>query len=150
MRKTFLFPILFLILFCLSTASGLAAGRVWIGLYLAGDKAPRHEAVLAPEKLRPRLHAVFGFKHYELLKEQEIEWAGDGEQWFVPRKDFFIRMQPLPRVPGEPRLMEYEIYKDGFSVAKGRFEPREGTPLFINGPDFHQGRLILMLDERKE
>jgi len=31
-------------------------------------------------------------------------------------------------------------------VAKGRFEPREGTPLFINGPDFKQGRLIFVLD----
>ncbi len=45
-------------------------------------------------------------------------------------------------------LLDYELYKDGFIVAKGQYEPRTGTPLFINGPDFKQGRLIFVLEAR--
>jgi hypothetical protein len=95
-----------------------------------------------------RLHEVFGFKHYELVRSQEVMLHTEWVQWFVPRRDFFIRVEPLRREPGQPRLIDYEIYKDGFIVAKGRFEPHEGTPLFINGPDFHQGRLIFVLEPR--
>ena len=45
-------------------------------------------------------------------------------------------------------MIDYEIYKDGFIVVKGKYEVHEETPLFINGPDFHRGRLILVLEAR--
>jgi len=77
-----------------------------------------------------------------------MELRNNWEQWFIPRKDFFIRVEPLRRQSGEPKCIDYEIYKDGFIVAKGRYEPSEGTPLFINGPDFHQGRLLFVLEAR--
>jgi len=64
----------------------------------------------------------------------------------VPRKDFFLRVEPLRRQPGEPKIIDYEIYQDGFIVAKGRYQPREETPLFINGPDYHEGRFIFVLE----
>jgi len=51
-------------------------------------------------------------------------------------------------VPGEPRLIDYEIYQAGFILAKGTYEPHEETPLFINGPYFHQGMLIFVLEAR--
>ena len=65
-----------------------------------------------------------------------------------PGRIFFLRLEPLRHESGFPRLIDYEIYKDGFIVAKGKYEPREGEPLFINGPDFHQGRLIVVLEAR--
>lgn len=117
-------------------------------LYLAENTPPPEGAKLAPEELHHRLHAVFGFKHYELIKGEDIELHKNWEHWFVPRKDFFLRVEPLHHEPGAPKLVDYEIYKDGFIVAKGKFEPRGDTPLFINGPDFHQGRLIFVLEAR--
>jgi len=138
-----------LLAFCwLGHGSGVAAGKVWVGLYLAENGPPPPGAVMAPEELRHRLHEVFGFKHYEMLKGQELVLRNEWGQWFVPRRDFFIRVEPLHREPGQPRFIDYEIYKDGFIVAKGRYEPHADTPLFINGPDFKQGRLILVLEPR--
>ena len=134
--------------FGLVGGASLADDKVLVGLYLAENGPPPPEARLASEPLHHRLHTVFGFKHYELLKAEEVELHNEGEHWFMPRKDFFIRVQPLHREPGEPKLVDYEIYKDGFIVAKGKFEPRGDTPLFINGPDFHQGRLIFVLEAR--
>jgi hypothetical protein len=145
---TFRFLALFLAFSGLGLGAGLAGEKVWVGLYLAENAPPPPDAHLAPEQLHHQLHEVFGFRHYELKKSQEIELHSEWEQWFIPRRDFFIRVEPLRHQPGEPRLIDYEIYKDGFIVAKGTYEPREGTPLFINGPDFHQGRLILVLEAR--
>jgi hypothetical protein len=128
--------------------AGFAGEKIWVGLFLAENGPPPPQSVPASEKMSHRLHEVFGFKHYELVKSQEIVLANEWEEWFVPRKDFFIRVEPLHRHPGEPKIIDYEIYKDGFIVAKGKYEPREGTPLFINGPDYNQGRLLFVLEAR--
>jgi hypothetical protein len=136
----------FLVLTWLGMGASFASGKVGVSLYLAENGPPPPNAILAPEKLGQRLHQVFGFKHYRLLKGEDIILGNEWEQWVVPRNDFFIRVKPLPHRPDEPRLVDYEIYKDGFIVAKGKFEPSEGVPLFINGPDFHSGRLIFVLE----
>jgi hypothetical protein len=145
MRKSIRFLFLAVAFTGLGIGASFAGEKIWVGLYLAQNAQPPPDAKLAPEKLHHRLHEVFGFKHYQLLKSDEMELHNDWEQWFVPRKDFFIRVEPLHRQPGEPKVIDYEIYKDGFIVAKGKYEPRQGTPLFINGPDFHAGRLIFVL-----
>lgn len=132
----------------LSLGNSIADDKVWVGLYVAENTPPPPGATLAPEKLNHRLRAVFGFSHYELIKEEEIEMSHEWEQWSVPRKDFFIRVEPLHRQPGGPRLVDYEIFKDGFSVANGRYEPYPDQPLFINGPDYRHGRLIFVLESR--
>lgn len=145
---TFRFLLLLLAFLLVSHGSSSAAGKIWVGLYLAENRPTPPGVSVAPEPLHHSLHEVFGFKHYELIKGQEVMLHNEWEQWFVPRQDFFIRVEPLHRLPGEPRFIDYEIYKDGFIVAKGKYQPRDGTPLFINGPDFNQGRLIFVLEPR--
>jgi hypothetical protein len=145
-------PLKFFALLLAFTAMGLGASfageKVWVGLYLAENEPPPPGAQMAPEWLHDRLKEVFGFRHYELKKEQEYFLRDEYEQWFMPRRDFFLRLEPLHRQPGEPKMIDYEIYKDGFIIAKGTYEPHEETPLFINGPDFRRGRLVLVIEAR--
>lgn len=142
--------ILLLAFLAMGRGVGMAAEQVWAGLYLAENGPPPVNAQLAPEPLAQRLRAVFGFKHYELLKAQNIELGHEWQQWFVPRHDFFIRVEPLPRQPGEPRVLYYEIYDEGFLVTHGRYEPRKDKPLFINGPDYRGGMLLFVLEPRAD
>jgi hypothetical protein len=125
-----------------------AGDKVGVALYLAKNSPPPHEAQLAPDDLSTQLQDVFGFRHYQLIKSGEIELGHEWVQWVIPRNDFFIRLLPLHHEPGEPKIVDYEIYKDGFIVAKGTFEPYDGVPLFIDGPDYHHGKLIFVLDAR--
>ena len=46
--------------------------KVWAGLYLAQNEPPPPGAAMAPPWLHDRLKEVFGFRHYELKKEQEF------------------------------------------------------------------------------
>ncbi|MCE0482741.1 MAG: hypothetical protein LV479_00720 [Methylacidiphilales bacterium] len=128
--------------------TGTASEKVWVGLYLAENAPPEAGTTAAPEKLRESLREVFGFKNYVLIKSGEIKLRDRWEHWVVPRKDFFIRVEPLPWQPGEQEVIDYEIYKDGFIVAKGQYEPHQDTPLFINGPDFKKGRFVFVLEAR--
>ncbi len=126
--------------------TGFAGEKVCVSLYLAENQPPSPGTQPAPAKLHHQLEQVFGFQHYRLLKEQDFFLRNEWEQWFMPRRDFFMRIEPLHHELGEPKMLDYEIYKDGFIVVKGTYELHAETPLFINGPDFHQGRLILVLE----
>jgi hypothetical protein len=130
--------------------AGAAHGsdKLWVGLYLGENKPAAQPASLAPEKLGHRLHAVFGFKQYELLQGEEVNLKSNWEHWILSRKDFFMRIQPLPRAAGEEARIDYEIYKDAFLIAKGKYTLNDDIPLFINGPDFRQGRLIFVVETR--
>jgi hypothetical protein len=141
-------PLLFSLLLLGLVGTVRGADKLWVGLYLGENQAPDDRVTVAPEKLSQRLHEVFGFTQYELIQGEEVNLQKDWEHWVLSRKDFFLRLQALPQVPGEPASIEYEIYKDGFIVAKGKYEVSEDTPLFINGPDFHQGRLIFVVEPR--
>jgi len=145
-------PLKFLTLLLLGLALGMGASsageKVWAGMYLAENEPPAPGAPRATEELHHRLKEVFGFRYYELVTSQEFFLRNEWEQWFLPRRDFFLRLEPLHREPGQPKMLDYEIYKDGFIVAKGTYELHEDTPLFINGPDFHRGRFILVLEAR--
>ncbi len=142
-----LFPCL---LFGLVSACGTArAGdKLEAALYLGLNGSPSLLAHVAPEELGARLHQVFGFNHYQLLKSDRIDLDHPWAQWFVPRKDFFICLKPQALLPDEPQLVDYQIYQEGFLVASGKYEPSADTPLFINGPDFKKGRLIFVLETR--
>ena len=126
-------------------AGARAEDKVWVGLYL-GENRPINPP--APEKLSHRLHEVFGFRNYSLLKGEEINLRNNWEHWVLSRKDFFMRVQSLPHPPGGPGRIDYEIYKDGFLIAKGKYTLNEAVPLFITGPDFRQGRLIFVVEAR--
>jgi hypothetical protein len=130
-------------------AMARADEKVEASLYLGQNGALPMLSHAAPDDLGERLHQVFGFDHYQLLKSGRIDLDHTWAQWFVPRRDFFIRLTPRAAPADEPRLIDYEIYQDGFILAKGKYEPREDTPLFINGPDFKKGRLIFVLETRE-
>lgn len=142
--KKRIFPILFLLALAMTAAR--AGDKVEAALYLGQNGAPPFLSHAAPADLAVRLHQVFGFGHYQLLKAGRIDLSHPWKQWFVPRRDFFIGVTPQAAAADEPQFVDYEIYQEGFLVAKGKFEPSDGTPLFINGPDFKKGRLIFVLE----
>jgi hypothetical protein len=143
-------PLKLLVLLLAFSAFGLGTGvageKVRVSLYLGQNEPPPPSAQLARPQLHHQLEQVFGFQHYDLLKQQDFFLRNEWPQWFIPRRDFFLRIEPLHREFGQPKMLDYEIYKDGFIVVKGTYELHDETPLFINGPDFRQGRLILVLE----
>jgi hypothetical protein len=143
--KLFSVALLVLMLDCVSAR---AAEKVEAALYWGRNTSPGILTCTAPKDLNERLREVFGFRHYELIKKDKIELGRHWTQWFIPRRDFFICLKPQRPEPDQPRLIDYEIYQEGFIVAKGKYEPNVDTPLFINGPDFKNGRLIFVLETR--
>ena len=125
--------------------SARAGDQIWAGLFV-GENWPIGRQ--APPGLTERLREVFGYRHYRMLKGDNIDLRDHRAHWTVGRPDFFMRIDALPHGPYEPSHIGYEIFKDGFPVARGRYAPEPDTPLFINGPDFGRGRLIFVVETR--
>jgi hypothetical protein len=148
MAKRLFLLTLFAAFTALAAGTGSASEKVWASLYLAQNEPPADGAPQARGEIHRQLKEVFGYRHYLMVKTQEFDLRREWGQWFVPRRDFFIRLEPVRPDPASARSINYEIYKDGFIVATGTYEPHEETPLFIKGPDFHLGRLIFVLQVR--
>ena len=136
---------LILLALALLTASAHAGEHLWAALFLGEN---RESGPQAPPELAPRLHDVFGFSHYKVLKAETVDLAGNSDHWVLSRKDFFLRLQPMAKADDDATRLRYEIYKDGFLVANGVYVVSKDTPLFISGPDFQRGRLIFVLQPR--
>ena len=132
-----------LLLLLLSAAPLPAQETIWVALV-------RAETEGAPEDnriglLQPRLERVFGFPSYRLLGEANVPMREKYAQWILPRKDLYLKMEPLPPDPPMVNLIHFEIYCRDKQIVQGKFQPQPATPLFINGPDCRKGRMIFIM-----
>jgi hypothetical protein len=138
-------PFFSLVALVFLTGLAHAGPLIWAGFFLAEG---RPSGPQAPPQLAQRLQQVFGFPCYRFLKGKNIDLRAPRDHWVTAHPDFFVRIQALPHPPDAPDGLLYEIYKDGFIVAHGQYIVAPDTPLFINGPDFHHGRLIFVVETR--
>jgi len=138
-------PFLSLLALVLLTGLAQAGPLIWAG-YFVGENHPSRAQ--APPLLSQRLRQVFGFPFYRFVRGVNIDLRAPRDHWVLARPDFCVRIMAQPHPPGTPDGLGYEIYKDGFMIARGQYVVDPGTPLFINGPTVHRGLLIFVIEAR--
>lgn len=118
-----------------------AQETIWVALVKADNTQPTEDARL--ENLQRRLKCVFGFEAYHLLHEARLSPGEKYAQWVLPRKDFYLKLEPQANDG-----IHYELYRDKTLLVEGRAFPKPGRPLFIAGPDYLDGRLIFILQRQ--
>jgi hypothetical protein len=138
-------PLFFLLALAILGGIAHAGPLIWAGLFLAEGRPAGPQA---PPHLTEQLQQVFGYPCYKVVRGVNIDLRAPHDHWVMAHSDFAMRIQTLPHPPGAPDGIAYEIYKDGFIIARGNYIIAPDTPLFINGPDFHRGRLIFVVEAR--
>ncbi len=121
--------------------SASAQETLWVALVKGDATAPTEDARLV--RLQPRLKCVFGFEAYHLLHEARLSPGEKYAQWVLPRKDFYLKLEPQ-----DNDGVHYELYRDKALLVEGHAFPKPGRPLFIAGPDYLGGRLIFILQRQ--
>ena len=117
--------------------------KIWSALVLATNaKAPKAPpAELAPfaGKLR-----VFGYNQFEIIGSHTEKVDDESNSWLLPSDDFFLGVKSQKGGNGE-QLLDLKFYQNKRLLVetKARLGPR--SPLFIRGPQYGQGRLIVVL-----
>lgn len=127
-------------------------GKVWGALIYAskGEAAELLTDVPASLKdLSQRLAKVFPFTRFEFLGQHHQDIFREYESWVVPSKDLFVKLDSKGPAPGGGMKLDLQFWREQQVLIKTDTVLREGSPLFIGGPKWRDGRLLFVLQLTK-
>ena len=103
-----------------------------------------------PEALRkfaPSIKKIFGYNSLYLLGEKKRDLFSGGEDWLLPSKEFFFKVQCLSQEPTS-YILRIELYRDKDLLITTEAKLAKDAPLYIRGPAWGKGQLVLLLEVR--
>ena len=121
--------------------------RIWSALLLATKEDPPGPVPRALEKFAPSVRKIFGYNSLYLLGEKKRDLISGGEEWLVPSKEFFFKVQCLSQEETWYSL-RIELYRDKNLLVTTEAKLAREAPLYIRGPAWGKGHLIFVLEVR--
>ena len=128
-----------------SSSSAFAQGDVLYGALILATNA-EHPAA-PPEALQGQaenLKTVFGYNEFRLLGQKRKVVTTGTEDWLVPSRQFFLRVDTERPVPGGYAL-GLELLRENRVLVQAEWKLNRNQPLFIRGPFVGQGQLLILL-----
>ena len=126
-------------------ASARAQGSTLYGALIMATKA--EHPTPPPEELRTQatsLQTVFGYNQFRVLGQKRESVKKGPEDWLVPSRQFFLRVDTKNPIPGGYAL-GLELLKEDRVIVDADVKLNRERPLFISGPFVGQGQLIILL-----
>ncbi len=125
-------------------------GKVWGALIFATDDAAQltgsqEKPPASLPKLNQRLSKVFSFKHFEILGQHQQDIFREYESWVVPSRDLFLKIDSKGPADQGGVNLHLQVWREQQVLVKSEAVLRPGSPLFIGGPKWNNGRLIFVL-----
>jgi len=129
------------------TAIGAQADgdRIWSALILATQEEPARTVPRELVDLAPALKDVFGYNSFYLLGQKKRDLVSGGEEWLIPSREFFFRVQCLERGTTTYKL-RIQLFRDTKLLLTTEAQLARGAPLYIRGPAWGRGHLIFLLE----
>ena len=99
------------------------------------------------KEFAPTIKKIFGYNSLYLLGEKKRDLVSGGEQWLVPSKEFFFKVQCLSR-GATSYTLRIELYRDKGLLVTTEAKLAKDAPLYIRGPAWGRGQLIFLLEVR--
>ncbi len=89
------------------------------------------------------LSRVFGYNSFEVIGQQARPLPDPSEYWLLPCREFYLKLFGRP---GGSALRAYaELYQKNKLLLGLDVELASGKPLFIRGPQWGKGQIIIVL-----
>jgi hypothetical protein len=121
--------------------------RIWTALVLATKENLPAPIPTALEKFAPSIKKIFGYNSLYLLGEKKRDLISGSEEWLVPTKDFFFKVQCLSQGVTSYTL-NIELYHEKNLLVTTEAKLARDAPLYIRGPAWGSGQLIFLLEVR--
>jgi hypothetical protein len=144
--KSILCWLLFVIFLGPSAVRTTAAENFWGCLIFASNSGQCNHL---PERLSDydaRMHSAFGYSRFCLVAEQQMALQMQKETGLVFSNDLKIVLAGLTGVPDGKFLIKLLFY-DGSDepVMETQARVSRGSPLFIRGPNWRDGQIIIVV-----
>ena len=126
-------------------SSGRAEGDVLYGALIMATKV--EHPTPPPEELHTQaanLQAVFGYNQFRLLGQKRESVTKGTEDWLVPSKQFFLRVDTKNPMPNGYSL-GLELKRDDHVIVSADVNLNRQRPLYIRGPFVGEGQLLILL-----
>lgn len=125
-------------------------GKIWGALFFATDSEVKAGKEITPQAktIAERLGKAFEERHYQVLGEHTQAIFSEYESWVVPSKDIFLKIDSKgPAEEGKGINLHLQLWRDKNVLLKTDVVLRD-TPIFIRGPKWGKGYLIMAIELR--
>ena len=141
------FAVALLLMACGTSGARAGGDRIWSALVLATKETTPSAIPGALEKFAPTIKKIFGYNSLYLLGEKKRDLVSGSEQWLVPSKEFFFKVECLSR-EATSYTLRIELYRDKSLLVTTEAKLAKDAPLYIRGPAWGRGHLIFLLEVR--
>jgi hypothetical protein len=126
--------------------------RIWSAVVLASNPA---KAEPAPPQLRPfaaKLKRIFGYSQFEIIGDASQKIDEQTENWLVPSQTFWLGVKTRRATSREAQggyLVNLQLFQDKRPLLETEAKLAPGSPLFIRGPQYGEGQIIIVLQVQR-
>lgn len=134
------------------TAAKADRDRVWSALVLATNADDPKPVPAELRAFAPRMKKVFGYNQFELAGSATQEIGDQQESWLVPSKSFWMGLRGRRSVSKEAQggyLLSLQLFQDNRPLVDSEVKLAPGSPLFIRGPQYGKGQLVIVLQVQR-
>ncbi len=136
------------LLLALGASQARAAGdRIWSALVLATHEESPPPVPEPLKEFATAIRKIFGYNSLYLLGQKKRDLYSGGEEWLVPSKEFFFKVQCLSQ-SATSYTLRIELYRGKDLLITTEAKLARGAPLYIRGPEWGRGQLIFVLEVR--
>src|SRR5437867_1147365 len=121
-----------------------AGDAIWSALVLATNEAKPEAPPPELARFAPRLKHVFGYNQFRLIGSHTEILDDPSEHWLIPSKVFCLKVSEEKRGKGR-HLLDIALYQKERTLVTTRAELGDESPLFVRGPQFGEGQLLIVL-----
>lgn len=128
------------------------ANKIWSGLVIATNEKDAHPAPAELRDFASRMQRVFGYNQFELESSAEKELGERGESTVDLGKGFRIELRARRALSKEARggyLLNIRLFLRDRPLVDTEAKLAPGSPLFIRGPEYGKGHLIVVLQVQR-
>jgi len=111
-------------------------------LYASNDKAPGELPALL-SRYYQRLHENLGYSSFRVVAQGETALKPGQENWLKVGSDIKVLLYSVSRTERGEYTMTLQVFDGGKPLIETQARVNRGSPLFIRGPAWHAGQLVL-------
>lgn len=145
MRPSLTHRLFFLSLFFLAftTLPAQASDIVWSGLIYATNEANPAPVPKELAAYNQKLQHIFGYNQLQLLSQHREVMDAQSEHWLLPGKGFYLLVDT--KNSGTNHLLTLHLYQEKRLVVQTIVLLARQSPIFLRGPLYGDGQLIMVL-----
>ncbi len=133
-------------------AAPVTADKIWTAVVLATNASAPKDPPAELRDIAPRLKRVFGYSQFELIGSAAEKIDDGTENWLVPSQTFWLSVKARRSLSKEARggyLLNLELFQNKRPLLETEAKLAPGSPLFIRGPQYGNGQLIIVLQVQR-